>query len=139
MSSSLSPARRANTDVLVVIRKQLRLDWIDVMACDPAISPVEFRIAAIIGSHVNKHTGYAFLTQVRIAKLSGRSERTIFAGVKNLESRGYLIVKRREFGTAVRKTKSGREVVVRVAGGKGVANMYFPACEGPTCPRPSGA
>jgi hypothetical protein len=139
MSSSLSPARRANMDVLVVIRKQLRLDWIDVMACDPAISPVEFRIAAIVGSHVNKHTGYAFLTQVRIAKLSGRSERTIFAGVKNLESRGYLIVKRREFGTAVRKTKSGREVVVRVAGGKGVANMYFPACEGPTCPRPRGA
>jgi hypothetical protein len=128
--SGSSTTWRAKSEKLVLIPKQLRLDWVDVMACDPLLGPVDYRTASIIGCHVNKHTGYAYLTQVLIAKLSGRCERTIFEAIKNVELRGYLIVKRREFGTIVRKTKSGREVVVRLAGGKGVANMYFPACDG---------
>jgi hypothetical protein len=60
----------------------------------------------------------------------GVSERTVFAAIKQLEKRRYVIVKRREFGTIVRKTPTGREIQVRVAGGKGVANTYFPTVDG---------
>jgi biotin operon repressor len=79
---------------------------------------------------LNKHTGKAFLTQELIAQILGISERTVFAAIKELEERRYVIVKRREFGTIVRKTPTGREIQVRVAGGKGVANTYIPTVDG---------
>jgi DNA-binding GntR family transcriptional regulator len=50
----------------------------------------------------------------------GISERTVFTAIKELEERRYVIVKRREFGTIVRKTPTGPEILMRVAGGKGV-------------------
>ena len=79
---------------------------------------------------MNKHTGKAFLTQELIAQILGISERTVFAEIKELEGQRYVIVKRREFGTIVRRTPTGREIQVRVAGGKGVANTYIPTVDG---------
>ena len=84
----------------------------------------------VIAYHLNKYSGKAFLTQELIAKILGVSERTVFAAIKQLEKRRYVIVKRREFGAIVRKTPTGREIQVRVAGGKGVANTYFPTVDG---------
>jgi DNA-binding MarR family transcriptional regulator len=114
----------------ILIPKQLRLEWIDVMALDASLSHVAFRVAAVIAHHLNKHTGRAFLTQELIAQILGISERTVFAAIKQLEKRRYVIVKRREFGTIIRKTRTGRETLVRVAGGKGVANTYIPTVDG---------
>jgi biotin operon repressor len=113
----------------ILIPKQLRLEWIDLMALDASLSHVALRVAAVIAYHLNKHTGKAFLTQELIAQILGISERTVYTATKELERRGYLIVKRREFGTITRKTRTGREVQVRLAGGKGVANTYLPAVE----------
>jgi biotin operon repressor len=113
----------------ILIPKQLRLDWIDLMALDASLSHVALRVAAVIAYHLNKHTGKAFLTQELIAKILGISERTVYTATQELERRGYVIVRRREFGTITRKTGAGREVLVRLAGGKGVANTYLPAVE----------
>jgi biotin operon repressor len=113
----------------ILIPKQLRLEWIDLMALDASLSHVALRVATVIAYHLNKHTGKAFLTQETIAQILGISERTVYTATKELERRGYLIVKRREFGTITRKTRTGREVQVRLAGGKGVANTYLPAVE----------
>lgn len=113
----------------ILIPKQLRLEWIDLMALDASLSHVAFRVVAVIAHHLNKNTGKAFLTQELIAQILGISERTVYAAIQQLEGRGYLIVRRREFGTITRKTRTGREVQVRLAGGKGVANTYLPAVE----------
>lgn len=120
---------QASPDVgtVILIPKQLRAEWMDCMALDSALSHVAFRVAGVIGSHFNRHTGRTFLSQETIARVVGVSQRTAFAAVRELEERGYLIVKRREFGTVSRKTAAGEIIQVRVAGGKGVANTYFPA------------
>jgi len=122
------PAKK--TAQVILIPKELRAEWMDVIALDPSVSHVEFRAAGIIGSHFNRHTGNAFLTLERLARLMKVSGRTAWAAVRGLERAGYLIVKRRELGTFIRKEKkTGTETTVRLAGGKGVANTYFPAFE----------
>ena len=115
---------------MVLIPKQLRMDWIDIMALDPSLSHVVVRVAMVIAYHLNKYSGKAFLTQELIAEILGISERTVFTAIKELEERRYVVVKRREFGTIIRKTSTGREIQVRVAGGKGVANTYIPTVDG---------
>jgi len=115
---------------VIVIPKQLRAEWMDVMALDSSLSHVAFRAAGIIGSHFNRHTGKTFLTLETLARVMGvKSERTAWSAVNELDRAGYLLVKRREFGTLTRRKKDGTDVEVRVAGGKGVANTYLPAFE----------
>ena len=97
------------------------------MALDSELSHVAFRAAGVIGSHFNRYTGKTFLSQETLARVMGVSERTAFGATKELEGRGWLIIRRREFGTIERKTANGKIVQVRVAGGKGVANTYYPA------------
>ena len=137
MSSSLAPlaaaqmpsrAATGKTGSVILIPKQLRAEWMDAMALDERLSNTGFRVAGIIGSHFNRHTGQTFLTVETIARVLNMSERTVFGAVKELEELGYLIVKRREFGTVTRKTARG-DIQVKVAGGKGVANTYLPAFE----------
>jgi hypothetical protein len=133
-SASSAAASRADAGAatksgsVILIPKQLRAEWMDVMALDARLSHTAFRVAGVIGSHFNKHSGRTFLTHETIARVMGVSERTIYAAIVELEALGYLIVKRREFGTVTRKTAGG-EIQVKVAGGKGVANTYFPAFE----------
>jgi AraC-like DNA-binding protein len=137
MSASLAPLAAAQTPPqavmgktgsVILIPKQLRAEWMDAMALDARLSNTAFRVAGIIGSHFNRHTGQTFLTVETIARVLSMSERTVFSAVKELEELGYLIVKRREFGTVTRKTARG-EIQVKVAGGRGVANTYLPAFE----------
>jgi helix-turn-helix protein/DnaA-like protein len=134
MSASSAAASRADAAAatrsgsVILIPKQLRAEWMDVMALDARLSHTSFRVAGVIGSHFNKHSGRTFLTHETIARVMEVSERTIYAAIVELEALGYLIVKRREFGTVARKTARG-EIQVKVAGGKGVANTYFPAFE----------
>lgn len=114
---------------VIVIPKQLRAEWMDVMALDSSLSHVAFRAAGVIGSHFNRHTGKTFLTLETLARVMGVSERTAWSAVNELHGAGYLLVKRREFGTLTRRKKDGTDVDVRIAGGKGVANTYLPAFE----------
>jgi hypothetical protein len=124
--SPKTPASKTGT--VILIPKQLRAEWMDVMALDARLSHTAFRVAGVIGSHFNKHSGQAFLTHETIARVMSVSERTVYGAIVELEARGYLIVKRREFGTITRKTAGG-DIQVKVAGGKGVANTYLPAFE----------
>jgi DNA-binding MarR family transcriptional regulator len=128
--SELPRSQAAKSGMVILIPKQLRMDWIDVMALDQSLSHVTVRVAMVIAFHLNKYSGKAFLTQELIAEILGISERTVFSAIKELEERRYVIVRRREFGTIVRKTPTGREILVRVAGGKGVANTYTPTVDG---------
>ena len=98
------------------------MEWTDVIALDAGLSHVACRTGLVIGSHFNRHRGNAYLRQDTIARVMGVSERTVWSAITELETRGYLIVQRREF--APRKS-DGR----RVAGGRGVANVYLPAFE----------
>lgn len=104
---------------VVLITKQLRMEWTDAMAVDPSLSPIAFRVGCVIGSHFNKHSGDTYVKQETIAALLGVSKRTVQDAIGNLERLGYLIVVRRQLGVRM----DGR----RVCGGKGVANTYLPA------------
>jgi hypothetical protein len=115
------PALMKSADV-ILIPKQLRMEWTDAMALDSNVTPIAFRVGCVIGSHINRRSGEAYPRQDTIARAAGCSERTVWTAISLLESLGYLIVKRREF--APRKT-DGR----KVAGGRGVANTYLPAFE----------
>jgi hypothetical protein len=127
-ASSAETVGATKSGSVILIPKQLRAEWMDVMALDARLSHTAFRVAGVIGSHFNKHSGRTFLTHETIARVMEVSERTVYGAIMELEALGYLIVKRREFGTVTRKTAGG-EVQVKVAGGKGVANTYFPAFE----------
>src|SRR5205085_11924121 len=74
-------------------------------------------------------SGDTFISQKTIARVLGVSERSVWTALKELEERGYLLVERREFGTVIRTAKSGKQIAVRTAGGRGVANIYKPAFE----------
>lgn len=129
VGSQMSPKTPASkTGTVILIPKQLRAEWMDVMALDARLSHTAFRVAGVVGSHFNKHSGRTFLTHETIARVMSVSERTAYAAIMELEVRGYLIVKRREFGTVTRRTAGG-DIQVKVAGGKGVANTYLPAFE----------
>jgi biotin operon repressor len=117
------------SSVTVLIPKALRAEWVDVMALDPTLSNSAFRVACVIGSYFNKHRGDAYPSIETLARVMGASERTVWAGVKELEERGYLIVKRRSLGSLTRKRKDGTESEVKLAGGRGVSNTYTPAFE----------
>ncbi len=105
---------------IILISKQLRIEWMDALALDPDLSPRAHKVAGVIGFHFNKHRGDTFIKQETIARLMGLSLRTVQNAIAELERRGYLIVQRRELGF---RASDGR----RAAGGKGVANTYLPA------------
>lgn len=114
-----SPKGRRDGEV-VMISRQARLEWIDALSADPDLSHVAVRVACIIGQHFNRHTGDTFIKQDTIAARVRVSERTVWSAIRELEARGWLIVKRRELGV---RASDGR----RICGGKGVANVYLPA------------
>jgi hypothetical protein len=94
---------------IILIPKQLRAEWMDVMALDSSLSHVAFRAAGVIGSHFNRHTGETFLTLKTLACVMGVGERTAWSAVSELDRAGYLIVKRREFGTVIDTASASTE------------------------------
>jgi hypothetical protein len=115
------PTSRSSAGEVILIPKLLRLDWVDVMALDPNLSDAAFRVACIIGWHLNKHHGDTFLKQSTIAQIWGKCDRTAWAATKEIERAGYLIIGRREFGVR----SDGRKMY----GGRGAANSYRPALD----------
>ena len=106
----------------IVITKPMRMAWTDAIAIDPELTDSAARIAGIIGSHFNRHSGETFISQKTIATLADKTTRTVRTAIAELERLGYLEVERRELG---RRASDGR----RVCGGKGAANIYRPAFE----------
>lgn len=104
----------------ILIPKKLRMEWTDVMALDNSLSHSAFRAGCIIGSHFNGRSGETYVKQSTIAGEMGCCERTVWTAIKELETKGYLIIERRDLGV---RASDGR----RVCGGKGVANVYRPA------------
>lgn len=115
-------AEAATLADVILIPKQLRMEWTDVLALDQALSHTAFRVGCVIGSHFNRFTGDTHISQETIARVMGIAERTVWGSIVELERLGYLIIKRRELGV---RLSDGR----RVCGGKGVANEYLPAFE----------
>jgi Helix-turn-helix domain/DnaA N-terminal domain len=106
---------------VILIPKQLRMDWVDVMALDPRLSDAAFRVACIIGTHFGNKSGLAYLGQETLASVSHLSIATVQRSIKSVETSGYLIVRRREFG----ERGDGRKVY----GARGTANEYLPAID----------
>jgi len=90
-----------------------------VMSLDGKLSNFAFRLACVVGTYINNHSGDTFVSQETIADVMQVSERTVWGGFAELEAAGYLIVKR---GTEALPV--GRK---RRSGGRGVANVYVPA------------
>lgn len=113
---------RAAGGEVILIPKQLRVEWVDVMALDVRLGLVALKVALVIGSHFNRHTGDTYVSQETIAEAAGLSLRAVRNAIGELETRGYLLVRRRELG---QRKSDGR----RACGGRGVANVYLPAFE----------
>jgi hypothetical protein len=120
--SNRSASGDAKSAEIVLIPKQLRMEWTDTMVLDPNLSHVAVRVGCVIGTHFNRRSGETYVRQDTIARIMGISARTVWSAIVELERSGYLIVKRRELGF---REKDGR----RVCGGRGVANTYAPAFE----------
>lgn len=114
-------AKAAASADVILITKPLRMDWTDALALDARLSHVAFRVACIIGFHFNKNAGDTFVKQDTIARVAGLCPRTVRNAIGELETLGYILVRRRELGTRA----DGR----RVCGGKGIANTYLPALD----------
>jgi biotin operon repressor len=109
------------TGQIILIPKQLRMDWMDVMGTDRDLQPASYKVAAVIGTHFDNKSGMTYVSQEKIAKVTGLSAATVKRAVMDLERRGYILIQRREIGERV----DGRKVY----GGKGVANVYLPAVD----------
>lgn len=114
---------------VIIIPKQLRMEWTDTLALDRDLSHVAFRVACVIGMHFNNRSGDTFVSQETVARVMAISPRTVWGAIAELERAGYVIIARRELPSHVRETKDGRKIVIRGAGGRGVANTYLPAFE----------
>ena len=108
---------------LILIPKQLRMEWTDVMGRDPDLPATALKVAVVIGSHFNHRTGDTYVSQEKVAEIMRVSLRTVRTAIGELEGRGYLIVGRRDLG---KRESDGR----RVCGGRGTANTYAPALDG---------
>lgn len=114
-------SRNETSGTVILIHKQLRMDWVDAMALDRDLPDCAFRVACIIGTHFGNKSGLTYVSQETIAGVGGLSLATVQRAVKALEAAGYLIVRRRDVG----ERKDGR----RVYGGRGTANEYLPAID----------
>jgi hypothetical protein len=114
--------RPASGGEIILIPKQLRAEWMDAMAHDPNLTPIAYKVAGVIGSHFNRHSGDTYVSQDKLADILKLALRTIQKAIGELQGRGYLIVQGRELG----RRRDGR----RVRGGRGMANTYAPAIDG---------
>lgn len=116
--------RPRQTTQPTLLPKKLRAEWMDVMAVDPEITALEFRVACVIGGFVNARTGATFASRSAIARRVCVTERAVEKAISKLEARGYLIVKRPDYGSFIRNGKA-----VSASGGRGKANGFSLAFE----------
>ncbi len=106
---------------IILLPKQLRMDWMDVLSTDPELPPASHKVAGAIGTHFGNKSGLTYVSQKTLATVTGLSIATVTRAVLDLEARGYIQIERREIGLRA----DGKKVY----GGKGVANVYLPAID----------
>jgi hypothetical protein len=80
----------------------LKLAWLDQVAGDLGSSDFQFRIAFAISRRVNKATGEtADLSQLSIAAFIGGTEPGVRKGVRALQERGHLEIRRNGWGRGI--------------------------------------
>ena len=67
-------------------------DWLNRIAADPEVSPLGFKLAYIIGQHINRETGEAWPTQMTLANMTGATDRGIRKQLAKLNSSGHLLI-----------------------------------------------
>lgn len=122
---------RGRSAEVILIPKQLRMEWTDAMAVDSTLPALAFRVGCVIGVYFNRHRGDTYVRQDTIAGMLGITVRAVRGAVGELEARGWLVVERRDLG----QRGDGR----RVCGGRGVANTYAPALDGERVAATAGA
>jgi biotin operon repressor len=119
MKAAIKPGSKSNS--VILITKQVRMDWMDVLVTDSDLAATSVKVAGAIGTHFDNKSGMTYVSQKTLAKVTGLSEATVGRAILDLERCGYIIVQRREIGERV----DGRKVY----GGKGVANVYLPSVD----------
>ena len=66
--------------------------WLNRIAADPAISPLGFKLAFIVGQHINRRTCDAWPTQKTLQKKVGASNRGVQKLLKTLQAQGHLTI-----------------------------------------------
>ncbi len=69
-----------------------RARWLSRIAHDHDVSAVDFRVAFLIGGHINRKSGDAWPTQETIARLAGLKVRAVRNAIGRLADAGYLSV-----------------------------------------------
>lgn len=121
MTAPTNPGPKSSS--VILITKQLRMDWMDVMALDKRLSATAFRVAGVIGTHFGNKSGMTYVSRQTLARVTGMSEATIKRAIMELSGLGYFKIERREIGVR----KDGRKAFG--AKGKGGANVYLPAVD----------
>jgi hypothetical protein len=91
------PSRGQSADV-IVIPVHLRMQWTDAMAFDARLTPAVFRVACVIGHHLNRRSGDTHVGQERIAELTGLTARAVRNAIARLEACGWATRLRRARG-----------------------------------------
>lgn len=66
--------------------------WLNRLALDREVSPLAFRLAFVIGQHINRKTGDAWPSQQTLADAIGATDRTVRTLVDQLAGQGHLVV-----------------------------------------------
>lgn len=54
-------SRNESSGTVILIHKQLRMDWVDAMALDRDLPDCAFRVACIIGTHFGNKSGLTYV------------------------------------------------------------------------------
>ena len=102
LPQDISPAHervRTNSEATTGKSKNLfhsgRHNWLGLVARDRELSGGGLRVAILIWQHLNETTGYAWPSIPYIARQLGLHRSTVFRSLSDLESHGWVTVKRR--------------------------------------------
>ncbi|XYD07780.1 helix-turn-helix domain-containing protein [Methylobacterium sp. NMS12] len=68
------------------------ISWQNQVVADRELTPLAFHVAYVIGQHLNRESGDAWPSQVRLAEILEVHERSVRNAVEQLRSRGHLSV-----------------------------------------------
>jgi hypothetical protein len=94
--STNSPARQDAQDAAALKTKfyRERSAWLNQIVADPGLPASAFKVAYVIGEHLNRTTGEAWPSILTIAKGAAMASGGVSTMVRRLEARGYLAVEK---------------------------------------------
>ncbi|WP_122519188.1 helix-turn-helix domain-containing protein [Pannonibacter phragmitetus] len=94
MTNVLPLRRERGPSAIPAIQYSDKLEWLQKIACDPALTPSDKVIAMALSVYVNTQDGRAWPSHERLAKEAHLNERTVTRAMKALVERGYLTVEK---------------------------------------------